>query len=65
VNVLNAQPIEGIVVPKGKPELLDGWKAKADFSGQKSTDKLGLTYRPIEETIRETILDAFKHGWHQ
>jgi hypothetical protein len=65
VDVLNAEPVEGIVVPKGKPELLTGWAAKVDYSNQKSKDVFGTHYRPIEETIRNTLVHALEIGWTQ
>lgn len=65
LDILNAEPVEGIVVPTGKPELLKGWVAQVDYSNQKSKDTFGIQYRPIEETIHNTLIHALQLGWHQ
>jgi hypothetical protein len=65
VNILNANPVQGITVPKGKPELLDGWVPKATFSNQLSRQLFGVDYRPMEDTVRNTVIHALEVGWHQ
>jgi hypothetical protein len=65
VDILNANPIEGIVVPKGKPELLKDWKPKYPVSRENITKILGGTFRPVDEMVRDAIIGALKVGWTQ
>jgi hypothetical protein len=65
VNLLNAHPIEGMTVPKGKPELLNGWAPKIDISNQKSKDIFGVTYKPHEDIVNNTLNSVLKLGWKQ
>ncbi|PVF97745.1 NAD(P)-binding protein [Serendipita vermifera] len=65
LNYLNAHPIEGFTVPKGKPELLNGWTPKVDNSNKKSKEMFGITYRPFEEIVNSTVTSALKLGWKQ
>ncbi|PVF98194.1 NAD(P)-binding protein [Serendipita vermifera] len=64
-DALNSNPIDGLAVPKGKPELLQDWTVQVNFMAQKSIDELGMSYRPLRETIHDTIIHALKLGWHQ
>jgi hypothetical protein len=65
VNILNDNPVQGITVPKGKPELLEGWTPKVAFSNQLSRELFGIEYNPIEDTVRNTVIHALEVGWHQ
>lgn len=65
VDLLNAEPIAGVVVPTGDRDLLKGWKPSPFFSNEKSKEVLGAYYRPVEETIRDTITHALELGWSQ
>jgi hypothetical protein len=65
VNILNDNPVQGITVPKGKPELLEGWAPKVAFSNQLSRELFGIEYKRIEDTVRNTVTHALEVGWHQ
>ncbi|PVF97743.1 NAD(P)-binding protein [Serendipita vermifera] len=65
LDILNSDPVPGIIVPKGKPELLEGWNAKVLFSNELSRELLGAEYTPIEDTVRTTLTHALEVGWHQ
>jgi hypothetical protein len=65
VNILNANPVEGIVVPKGKPEILNGWEPQVQYSKQASQDLLGAEYKTAEETVRAVLVHALENGWTQ
>lgn len=65
LNILNSNPVPGITVPKGKPELVEDWNAKVVFSNQLSQELLGAEYTPIEDTVRTTLIHALEVGWHQ
>jgi nucleoside-diphosphate-sugar epimerase len=63
VNILNANPVEGIVLPAS--QTLSDWQAKVSLSNEKSIKILGAHYRPVEETIRDTVIGALEVGWKQ
>jgi nucleoside-diphosphate-sugar epimerase len=63
VNILNANPVEGIVLPAS--QTLSDWQAKVSLSNEKSVKILGAQYRPVEETIRDTVVGALEVGWRQ
>lgn len=65
MDILNAKPIEGITVPKGKPELLKDWKPNYPVSREKVEKILGGTFRPTDEMVRDAIIGALKVGWTQ
>jgi hypothetical protein len=65
VDILNANPVEGIIVPKGDPDVLKDWVPSPVFSNKKIKEVLGVSYIPIEETVRESILRALELGWSQ
>lgn len=65
VDILNTNPVEGIVVPKGDPNVLKDWQPSPVFSNKKIQEVLSLSYRPLEETIRESLIHALELGWSQ
>ncbi|PVF97742.1 NAD(P)-binding protein [Serendipita vermifera] len=65
LDILNSNPVPGIIVPKGKPEILEGWNAKMVLCNQLSRELLGAEYTPIEDTVRTTLIHALEVGWHQ
>jgi hypothetical protein len=65
VNSLNTHPIKDVKVPKGKPELLNGWAPKVNVGNKKSKEIFGITYKPHEDIVNNTIRSSLKLGWKQ
>ena len=65
VDILNAKPIPGVTVPVGTPGNGKNAVRTHIFEPVKPAKLLGLTYRPVEETVHETILQAVELGWKQ
>ena len=64
VNAANAlSPPVVPSLPKGFPDTTRGQKPPHDYVNTKSVKTLGLEYRPLEETIRDTLLDFKRRGW--
>lgn len=65
MDILNANPIEGVVVPKGNPGITKDYTANYTMSNEKSKKILGTTFRPVEETVRDAVVHALALGWTQ
>ncbi|PVF97744.1 NAD-binding protein [Serendipita vermifera] len=65
LNILNANPVQGITVPKGRPEILNGWEPQLQYSKQASQELLGAEYRSAEESIRDVLTHSLEMGWTQ
>lgn len=65
MDILNANPIDGLVVPKGNPEITKDYKVRYSMSNQKSQKILGTNFRPVEETVRDALVHALALGWRQ
>jgi hypothetical protein len=65
VDILNANPIEGLVMPKGNPDVTKDYKVRYSMSHEKSEKILGTNFRPVEETVRDAVIHAMALGWTQ
>lgn len=63
LDIINAKPIAGLVVPKGVVGSGKGVEMEQPFSAAKSTRVLGMTYRPIADTVHDTVVQAVELGW--
>ncbi|PVF96362.1 NAD(P)-binding protein [Serendipita vermifera] len=64
-DILNEDPIEGVSVPKGNPGSAKNFVPTTVFSGDKAAKILGMTYRAVDSTVRETVSQAVELGWKQ
>ncbi|KIM31973.1 hypothetical protein M408DRAFT_241598 [Serendipita vermifera MAFF 305830] len=64
-DILNANPVPGVTVPVGTPGNGKNAVPTHIFDHETPAKVLGLTYRPAEQTIRETLLQAVELGWKQ
>jgi hypothetical protein len=63
VNYFAANPIEGVTLAKGDPDLLNDWKPSITFATEKAKEILGTVYKSPEESARESVDSAMKRGW--
>ncbi|KIM31833.1 hypothetical protein M408DRAFT_239176 [Serendipita vermifera MAFF 305830] len=63
INLINANPIEGIVLPQS--ETLGDWIPNAEIANEKIQKVLEVTFRPVADTVRETVVGAIEAGWKQ
>ncbi|KAI0313516.1 D-lactaldehyde dehydrogenase [Amylostereum chailletii] len=60
-NALIPSPVPDL--PKGYPDAIKGKKPPHNYVTRKSEELLGLMYRPLEVTIRDTLVDFKARGW--
>lgn len=65
VDVINANPVEGITVPRGTPDPQRSHQIQRSWSSKKAERVLGATFLPLEDTIHETLVQALNLGWTQ
>lgn len=64
-DILNAKPVADVKAPNGKPGAGDGYQVDREISPERAREVLGMTYRPVEDTIRDTFEQALELGWKQ
>ena len=63
VNVANALNKTGRKLPVGYPDLPTENPPFLLYDASRSKDILGMTYRSMEETTRDTLADYDARGW--
>jgi hypothetical protein len=63
VKFLHDDPVDGVVVPDVQPD--QDWAPKIILSSEKSQRIFNTKYRPIAQTVRDTVACAVKLGWVQ
>lgn len=63
MDIINAKPIAGLTVPAGNPESGKDVEMDRPFSAAKSKAVLGMTYRPIADTVHDLVEQAVELGW--
>ncbi|KAG8825839.1 methylglyoxal reductase (NADPH-dependent) gre2 [Serendipita sp. 399] len=64
-DLVNASHIPGIVAPLGNPGVGKTFSPEKYFVAEKATTILGMTYRPMEETLLNAIRSGIELGWKQ
>jgi hypothetical protein len=59
-NVISAPPV---LCHRPKPYTKLVYSTEVKFSADKSRRELGLTYRPMAETLRDTAMSMVDSGW--
>lgn len=61
--ILADNPIPGVVLPDDRPD--PDWKPTIILSSEKCDRIFGTKYRPIAQTVLDTIASAVRLGWEQ